>query len=120
MKMNKITLRKAQRIDKNILLTWRNDPATRRNSINTCVISEEEHSKWFETVFSKPTRLQLIGLDSEDKPVGQVRFDVLENNIAEVDVGVAPKERGKGFGGDLIKQGSLFYSVLRHAEAAIT
>jgi hypothetical protein len=38
--------------DSETVLRWRNDPETRRNSINTAEVTPDEHARWFAKVLA--------------------------------------------------------------------
>jgi len=84
--------------DSETLLRWRNDPVTRRNSINTAEISPEEHARWFrETLSSIPQRAAIA--DIGGVAVGVVRFGWNdEHDGCDLSFTVAPEHRGKGCG----------------------
>jgi UDP-2,4-diacetamido-2,4,6-trideoxy-beta-L-altropyranose hydrolase len=90
--------------DASILLAWRNDPETRRNSINTGEISWKEHVRWFEEVMHHHhEQISIAELDSI--PVGVIRFSWNEhNNSCDVSFTVASEYRGRGVGLRMVQQ----------------
>jgi len=90
-----ITLRPATIQDAQVLLEWRNDPETRKNSHTMDEIKMEDHMKWLYGVLSSGGRYLLIAelresLESEvTAPVGTVRLD-LSGDICELSWTVAP------------------------------
>ena len=99
-KSQAIYLREVTIDDAELLFKWVNDPDTRSNSFDSHVISWEEHKNWFERMMSDPNQASYI-LVHEDTPVGQIRFN-LSVNIAEISYSIAPQERGKGYGKQII------------------
>ncbi len=93
-------LRKATLEDIDILYHWANDPETRRNSFDQHEISRKEHEAWFSGMMNDPNRIQYIFMDG-DAAVGQIRFDIA-NDVAEISYSIAPNERGKGYGRQII------------------
>ena len=69
---------KANENDWNILLNWRNEKTTRENSLNSKIITEEEHKKWFFSSLKNSNRIIYIVYDNEEK-IGTVRIDFEEN-----------------------------------------
>jgi len=98
-----LKLRNIKHDDCKLLWQWANDPIVRKSSFSSEAITWEEHLKWFTNKLNSPNCYQFIALDSEDKPVGQIRFDVDEKFQAEVDISIKSNERGKGYATNLIK-----------------
>lgn len=88
--------------DAQALFLWRNDPDTRRNSINTEPVAWEGHVAWLTKSLGMPTR-KLYVAEVGGTPVGTVRADN-ENGIEELSWTVAPEARGKGFGKMMVLQ----------------
>ncbi len=91
--------------DCKMIWEWANDPAIRSVSFSTEPISWENHSKWFSAKLLDPDCLFFIVLGSDDIPIGQIRYEV-GGNEAVVSVSVAPGERGKGYGSQIIQSAS--------------
>ena len=73
--MSKIEkFRPAVMADADLLLAWRNDSATRSQSINTDIVERSAHLAWLKSSLSTPNR-QLSIAEVEGKPVGTVRAD---------------------------------------------
>ncbi len=91
-------LRKVTTDDAGIILDWRNDEITRKNSFSSEIIALEDHVKWLERKLTDPDCHMYI-LEDEGRAVGNIRFDVLDNgNVAEISYMVSPNERGHGYG----------------------
>jgi RimJ/RimL family protein N-acetyltransferase len=84
--------------DADALLAWRNDPITRMNSRSTAEVSREDHLDWMERTIARPSD-DCIVLVAEG--VGVVRFDKSEEGY-EVSITIAPSQRGKGLGKDIL------------------
>ncbi|MEK7551841.1 MAG: GNAT family N-acetyltransferase [Patescibacteria group bacterium] len=91
-----LTLRPATIADALMLLEWRNDEETRRQSVNMDKVLLETHLPWLEKVIANPNRKLMIA-ELEGTPVGTVRLDI-EEPRSELSWTIAPKMRGKGFG----------------------
>ncbi len=91
-----LRLRPATAEDSNLLLAWRNDPETRRQSKTSDVITLAEHEAWLGRVLgSEGTRLRIAV--SEAAPVGTVRADN-KGAYWVLSWAVAPSARGRNVG----------------------
>ena len=95
--MNRVfQFRDATNDDWELLLSWRNDPLTRRHSFSHEEIGEKEHRSWLARKLTDPNcRMVIVTLDNV--PVGVLRLD-RDGSIAEISYTVAPEARGKGCG----------------------
>jgi RimJ/RimL family protein N-acetyltransferase len=92
-------LRAATIEDWALLLEWRNDPQTRSASRNQEPIEKESHLKWLtDNLKNSDSKLLIAELDC--KPVGAVRIDF--GPQSEISWTVAPFERGRGIGTQMI------------------
>ena len=101
-----IQIRQACEWDCRLLWTWANDPDVRAASFSSQFIPWEEHVHWFESKLQDSKCIFLIGIGSQEVPIGQVRIDV-DGNEAEISVSTDRKLRGQGYGRTLICEGSL-------------
>lgn len=92
-----IHLREACEGDCGLIYKWANDPDARAFSFSTDFISWEEHVKWFMERLQNPNCTLFIALDSEGRPLGQVRFE-LNGSDATISVGIDSDFRGRGMG----------------------
>ena len=102
---NRARLRQARQDDCKLLWNWANEPTVRAASFSTEPIPWDDHAAWFTSRLGNPGCLTYVGLDENDVPIGQVRFDV-EHDEAEISVSVASEHRGKGYGSLLIHLGA--------------
>jgi len=93
-----IDLRPAGLQDAALLLLWRNDPLTRRFSINDAVVGWDEHIAWLEASLAMETRQLLVAV--RGRPVGLVRID--RDEATEMSWTVAPDARGQGVGRSML------------------
>ena len=98
---NELVLREAAFGDWELLLSWRNDPVSVANSIQSRPVAEDEHKEWLRRKLNDRDSIIYIA-NSDGAPVGQVRFD-LEGTAAEISVIVAPKARGRGLGTAMLR-----------------
>lgn len=92
------------------LLSWRNDPETRAQSVQTEPISEAEHWSWFQKKLKDPHCLMRMATTS-GQCVGVVRADKDEEGWWWLSWTVAPSFRGKGWGKIMVKN---WVNLLQH------
>lgn len=97
-------VRPATAADAGTLLRWRNDPAVRAMSFNSGVVSPSDHALWLAAKLSDPQTELWIG-EVDGRPIGQVRFDLTDGNVAAVSISVDPDGRGSGNGRSLLTAG---------------
>jgi len=100
--MSTIGLRPVEEGDRELLWTWANLPDVRAVSFSFDPIPWEEHCDWFRSKLAD-TRCRFFIVTSEDRPVGQVRFD-LDGENAVISISLDPAARGKGFGSEAIRR----------------
>jgi len=92
-----VRLRVAQMEDAYLLWRWASDPITRANSFNRDAIPWDSHRKWYaEKLGSQDCRLWII--ESDHTPAGQIRYDRVSAEIAQISLSLAPMYRGRGLG----------------------
>jgi RimJ/RimL family protein N-acetyltransferase len=91
-------LRKATFNDWKVLLDWRNDPLTRKNSFTQEIIKEENHKKWFKKNLIGETSNLFILETETNEPVGTIRSDKTDNNSYLLSWNISPHHRKKGYG----------------------
>ena len=95
-------VRNANNKDMELFWVWANDGQVRINAINKEPITIETHSRWFQTKLSN-CKCTIYLILIENRPVGQVRFDV-EENFARIDYSIAKQFRGRKIGKTLLKE----------------
>jgi len=105
-----IKLRKAILDDAELLWKWRNEQSVRESAFSSEKIEYSSHKEWYKYKLKNPDTYFFIAIDSENKPVGQIRFDKLDKNSAEVDVSVDKNNRNKGYGSIIIQKGCNYLS----------
>lgn len=103
-----ISVRKVTDEDERLLLLWVNDPIVRKFSFNKDPITNEQHHDWFRRKINDPDCEILIGVDSENIPIGQVRIDSTDE-IGIIDISIDSAARGFGFAEILLKKSVEFW-----------
>jgi RimJ/RimL family protein N-acetyltransferase len=97
-----IRIRHAAMADASLLWQWANDLVTRANSLNSEPIPWAVHQNWYaKKLASKDCRLWIM--ERGEFPVGQIRYDRISADGAEISLSVAPPMRGRGLGTLLLK-----------------
>ena len=100
-----IILLPANMSDAGLLLLYRNDPETIRQSVQQKPIESAEHLAWLEAVLDTPRCQLYIANEIQASvffPVGTGRLDLRDNGSVELSLTVAPGHRGRGVGGQLL------------------
>ena len=99
-------LRNAEINDSKMLFNWANDTEVRKMAFSSEVIIWESHDKWYRSKLEDPNSRIYIITDEHNSPIGQIRFDIISDNEAEVDVHTKTGLRGKGIGTIIINLGT--------------
>lgn len=98
-----VILRKAGVEDSDLLLAWRNDEATRMNSLNSTPIHADEHAHWLDRSLRSTDRSIFI-VEESGIPIGTVRIDSLPDGQRDLSWTIAPERRGRGIGKQVVKK----------------
>ena len=82
-----------------------NYEGTRKASFFEVFIPWEEHVEWFNSRIADQNHYFYIITDSQEKPIGQIRFSVKSDN-AVISFSIAPEFRGFGIGTKALKLGT--------------
>ncbi len=93
----RIQLRAAVEADAEMIYKWRNDPFIISKGTVERVIPWEEHQAWFQETVQGTDR-QLYIVLGDEVPIGQVRFDRVEPNRAEISIYLLREHTGRGLG----------------------
>lgn len=96
------TFRPAAWQDSELIWIWRNDPLTRRHSLNSREIPWEEHKQWFRQSLTLPNRKLMI-IERGPVALGVLRLDELDPSRIEISIHLAPAERNRGYGQQILK-----------------
>jgi len=97
-----LTLRPATEDDEGLLLEWRNEPETRRQSLQHASVPPEQHARWFRDRLARPSECRIYIAEVDGSPVGQARVELTGGGQGEISVAVAAGSRGRGLGRSLI------------------
>ena len=90
--------------DENILLQWANDPLVRKYAFQPDAIDPDTHHKWFYKRLDDYEKCRLYIVETEnDFPIGQVRFDKIEDGW-EISYSLDPRVRGRKLGKSLLQK----------------
>lgn len=104
LRRERLRLRKVEEGDCKLLWEWANDRVVRTSSFTPQPIPWNEHVQWFGRRLTDPHCIMFVGLDEEMKLVGQARVEPGADQQLEVDITVAPSQRGRGYGALLIDE----------------
>ncbi|MBN2569184.1 MAG: GNAT family N-acetyltransferase [Deltaproteobacteria bacterium] len=99
-----IHLRRAERADAEMVFKWRNDPYLVARGSSQRVVTWTEHQKWFEENELSDYRVMFI-IQKESLPVGQIRFDRLNQATGVISVYLLEEFTHKGYGVLAIRHG---------------
>ena len=97
-------LRNAESNDARLLYNWANDPEVRSMAFDSDPIEWDGHKRWFEKCLRDPNTQIYVAVQNS-KLVGQIRFDIVNNRTAVVDVHTKSGLRGNGLGTQIISLG---------------
>jgi UDP-2,4-diacetamido-2,4,6-trideoxy-beta-L-altropyranose hydrolase len=96
-----LNLQTAIEADSQCIWNWANQPDVRAASFSSEPIPWQSHVEWLQAKLADPNCRLWIARDKNQRPVGQVRFDVTEDK-ATISVSIDPTQRGQGIGTLLI------------------
>jgi len=97
-----LKLRKVHKGDRQLLWEWVNEPQVRAVSFSSELIGWEDHVQWFVSKLRDPNSQIYIATDVNDFPIGQVRFDIFDNE-AIISISIAQPFRHQGYGHKIIQ-----------------
>jgi len=104
--LHQFIVRPAELQDAKEIWLWRNDEATRSNSITSAPIPWAEHTDWLERVLEDPGQVIYMAVSAPIEPaersesIAVVRYDRLSSEVEcwRVGLNLRPESRGFGFG----------------------
>jgi len=124
-----VAVRRAGPGDRDLLLDWANDPATRAASFHPGRIDPETHDRWFAARLASANGGIWIG-EVDGWPIGQVRVTRVDFDWrrGEVSISLAAEARGRGLSLPLLLAAmtvagrdldvTTFVAAIRHGNAA--
>jgi RimJ/RimL family protein N-acetyltransferase len=98
-----IAFRPARPSDALFLYDLRNESAVRESALSTGVFSLSEHRAWLRgKLASSDCRIYIA--TKGRRRVGQIRFDIDETDVADMDAALTVKSRGQGCGTALFRE----------------
>jgi UDP-2,4-diacetamido-2,4,6-trideoxy-beta-L-altropyranose hydrolase len=94
-------IRDAKLSDAELLFTWVNDNDVRENSFNQNPIQWENHVIWLIKKLSDHN-VKIFILELDGLPVGQIRYELTENDKWIIDYSISKNYRGRGLGKQII------------------
>lgn len=95
-------LRPANESDRLLLWQWANDVTVRRNSFHSGVIDWQTHEQWCAAKFaSADCRIWIMQVGA--LPVGQIRYQRISSDTAEISFSIARGFRGRQLGARLLE-----------------
>ena len=104
MRSRSLTVRSAVSDDARLLFDWANELDTRSQSFNMAPIAWDDHVHWLADSLLNPRRALGVVSDT-DKPIGQVRVDLIEDG-AVIGVSIDHELRGTGLGPAVLRAGT--------------
>ena len=102
-----VRVRVANMDDVGRLFAWRNHPSVRAVSRNSEEIGWEAHQRWMAKVLSEPRNALLIG-EQSGVPFGVVRFDIGNEDDAEISIYLDPEKQSSGLGQGLLSTAEIW------------
>ena len=93
----RLYLRPVELSDARLLFQWRNEKATRANSLHSEELIYEDHVRWLENVLGTTKAQYFFILMADLVPVGQIRLSV-ENDMALISYSIDAAHRARGYG----------------------
>ncbi len=97
--------------DRDLVLRWANDPDTRRASLSTRLILEQEHDGWFAKRIANSDDCVFVMVTSADgQPMGNVRLERNTTGQWSLSFVLAPEWRGLGLGKPIVAAGLAYFA----------
>jgi len=100
-----LELRPVRAEDCRLIWEWANDPVARALSFSTEKIPWKQHVAWFESKRTDPSTRFYMAINKNDVLAGQIRYQI-NGQAAVVSVSLAPEQRGRGYGAEIIRMGT--------------
>ena len=104
-----LKIRIANKEDGLLYYEWANEKAVRRQSINSGVISMNDHLKWFNERISDSECEMLIFENENQVSTGQIRLQKKDDETYLIGISVDILERGKGLSYKMLEMASDYF-----------
>lgn len=111
-------LREARSTDVDLLYRWVNDPIVRQSAFNTDEIHYEEHCCWFTRCLQRED-VKIYIFVVGNNPVGQIRLNMQENGVGEIDYSIASEYRGQNLGHKIVEMISKEAEQIKHVTSLV-
>ena len=100
-----------------------NDPLVRFVSLSNEEIDLKTHKQWFKNMMQDPLQMMFTLLDGRANFLGQLRFDLRDENRAIISISLVSNSRGFSLASKIISQGikiinkqysTIQYSILQY------
>jgi RimJ/RimL family protein N-acetyltransferase len=98
-----LTLRDATADDAELLFAWRNAPAVRASSFIGNAIDFAAHRDWLDRKLAARETTRMWILSDDGAPIGQIRYDAVDADVADISFSIDGAFRGRGFGTQLLQ-----------------
>lgn len=98
-----VSLRCATADDVDQVYRWRNNPCIVALSLGQRTVDYETHVKWFNESLTTDQRILRVIQAEHGEPVGLVRLDLVEVNMAEVTIYLDSAHSGRGIGTEVLR-----------------
>ena len=88
-------IRRSTKEDALLYFTWANEHEVRKQSFISEPISFTDHIAWFEKKLTDDQCIMLIVEDDSNSPIGQIRFQQVEDDAYTIGISVDKMWRGK-------------------------
>lgn len=102
----RVHLRPATLDDMRMVFKWRNDPFLVARGSSRLTVSWEVHQRWFTETINGDSRKMFI-VQGDEQPIGQVRFDRINQGGCVITAYLLKEFTGKGYGVEAIRGGCL-------------
>ncbi len=103
MQGDRLRLRPAKWQDCEQIWQWANEPTTRQASFQSNLIPWEDHVQWFQQKLADEHCEFWLAIDTQDCPIGQVRFDPISTEVMQISLSIDSDYRNQGLGVEILK-----------------
>ena len=114
-----LQLRRAKPKDKQLLLKWRNSEEIYNLGSLKRPVTEDEHSKWFDSIIKNTEQIVLIIEDSKLE-IGMIRYDKINDGAWVISIYIiGERNLGRGKGSEALEKSFEFLPIKNRIIAKI-